>query len=40
MLLPWWTRATEVYCYVTPVYNLGKCRLTEEFFRAFVTLIL
>ena len=23
-----------------PIYNLGKCRLTDEFFRAFATLIL
>ena len=35
-------RAPEVHCYSTPIklYNLGKCRLTDEFFRAFVTLIL
>ena len=26
--------------YATPIYNLGKCRLTDEFFRAFATLIL
>ena len=24
----------------TPIYNLKKCRLTDEFFRAFATLIL
>ena len=33
-------RAAEVHCYATPIYNLGKCRLTDEFFRAFATLIL
>ena len=29
----------EVHCYVTPIYNLGKCRLMEEFFHAFAILI-
>ena len=44
----WWTstfhggRAFEVHCYATPIilYNLGKFSLTDEFFRAFATLIL
>ena len=30
----------EVHCYATPIYNLGKCPLTDEFFRAFANLIL
>ena len=30
--------ASEVHCYATPIYNLRKCRLTDEFFRAFATL--
>ena len=33
-------RAPEVHCYATPIYNLGKCRLTDEFLSAFATLIL
>ena len=24
-------RTPEVHCYATPVYNLGKCRLMDEF---------
>ena len=32
--------ANEVHCYATPINNLGKCRLTDKFFRAFGTLIL
>ena len=43
MLLPWritTQRAPEVHCCATPIYNLGKCRLTDEFFRVFATLIL
>ena len=26
------------HCYATPIYNLGKFRLTDEFFLAFATL--
>ena len=25
-------RAPEVHCSATTIYNLGKCRLTDEFF--------
>ena len=28
------------YTATLPLYNPGKCRLTDEFFRAFATLIL
>ena len=28
-----------MHCYATPINNLGKCRLTDELFRAFATLI-
>ena len=24
-------RAPEVHCYATPIYNLAKCRLMDEF---------
>ena len=41
MLLPYGgQRAPEVHCYATPIYNLGKYRLTDKFFHAFATLIL
>ena len=42
MLLPWWTTSTWSRCTATlPLYyNLGKCRVTDEFFRAFATFIL
>ena len=26
-------RAPEVHCYATPIYNLGKSSLTDEFFQ-------
>ena len=39
MLLPCEQRASEVHCYATPIYNIEKCSLTDEFFRAFATLI-
>ena len=34
-------RAIEVHSYATPIYNLGKCRLTDKFFiSTLATLVL
>ena len=42
MLLPWWTTSTgsalQWYPYI--ILYLGKCRVTDEFFRAIAILIL